>query len=233
DNADKMVNLSTYTTVAKFPSDTPWRQDIYNGLGNGCLVVAGANANTEQGRILLTRMGYKQPRVDVPGPLHKYAPNPDIVHCPGDLRYKKAVGAGFAWDSYSGATFLHGEGGGFVRRTQIIHPSERFVFTEGADARGENVGSWGMSVYGTTGAGFSDSRFGDSPAAFHITSSSFIFADGRAESHKWLDGTTIRYANDNTLNKDSGGGGSLNAAQVGSRRDQQWVGSRYPGPHNP
>ena len=86
ENLDKLVNFSTYTTTANFPSDPPWRQDMYNGLGNGCLVVPGANQNTEAGRILLTRMGYQQPRSDVAGPLFKYAPNPDIVHCPGDTR---------------------------------------------------------------------------------------------------------------------------------------------------
>ena len=232
ENLDKLVNFSTYTTTANFPSDPPWRQDMYNGLGNGCLVVPGANQNTEAGRILLTRMGYQQPRSDVAGPLFKYAPNPDIVHCPGDTRYKRPVGSGFAWDSYAGATYLHGESGGFTRRTQILHPSDRFLWIEGADGRGENVGSWQMSNYGTPSLNFSDAQFRDSPAAFHVRSATFSFADGHAESHKWLDGTTIAYANDPTLNKDAGGA-SQTAANAGSRRDLQWIATRCPGPQNP
>jgi prepilin-type N-terminal cleavage/methylation domain-containing protein len=102
DSSEMLVNLSTYVAVATFRNNPPWRQDMYNGLGNGCLVVPGANASSQPGRILLTQMGYKQPRADVAGPLFRYAPNPDIVHCPGDMRFKRPVGQGFAWDSYSG-----------------------------------------------------------------------------------------------------------------------------------
>jgi prepilin-type N-terminal cleavage/methylation domain-containing protein len=230
DNADRIVNFSTYATGARpLASNPPWRTDIFNGQ----LIVPGANPNTEQGRILLTRMGYKQPTPTIPGPLFKYAPNADIVHCPGDQRYKRRVGDGFAWDSYSGATFLNGEAGGFRKRTQVLRPSERFLWVEGADGRGENVGSWGMDNYGTVAQAFRDARFLDSPAAFHVTSATFSFADGHGEGHKWLDQTTIQFANDTTLDKDSGAGGSRAAARTGSLRDQQWIGMRYPGPQNP
>ncbi len=232
DNLDRLVNFNTYVgSPVLLRSDPPWRQDMYNGLNNGCLVVPGANPNTQEGRIQLTRMGYKQPTPEIAGPLFRYASNPDIVHCPGDARYKRAVGRGFAWDSYSGMTFLHGESGGFVKRSQILRPSDRFLWIEGADGRGENVGSWQMSNYGAP-PGFTGAQFRDSPAAFHVTSATFSFADGHAEAHKWLDGTTIAYANDPTTGKDAGGA-SQNAANVGSRRDLPWIAARYPGPQNP
>ena len=93
------------------------------------------------------------------------------------------------------------------------------------------MGSWQMSVYGTPPF-FSDAKFRDSPAAFHVTSASFSFADGHAEMHKWLDSSTIVYANDPSTAKDAGGG-SQSYAQNLSSRDQPWVGMRYPAPTNP
>src|SRR5262249_49707093 len=148
----------------------------------------------EEQTVYKVRMGYKQPSTMPPGgavidgPLFKYAPNPDIMHCPADKRYQRPAGNGFAWDSYSGTTYLNGETTpGFTKRTQVMHPSERFLWVEGADGRGENVGSWQMSNYGTPSLNFSDAKFRDSPAAFHVTSASFIYADGHSEMHKWLD----------------------------------------------
>ena len=80
---------------------------------------------------------------------------------------------------------------------------------------------------------FSDAQFANPPAAFHIISASWSFADGHAEMHRWMDGTTIAYANDQTQNKAGGAGGAQAAAQAGSIHDQQWVGQHYGGPQNP
>ncbi len=129
--------------------------------------------------------------------------------------------------------YLNGEGSpGFIKENQILHPADRFLWVEGADMRGENVGSWVMNP-GTAAADFSDARFGDSPAAYHVTSGTFNFADGHAEGHRWQDPTTITFANSLNVDKESNGDGTQAAAQNGSVHDQQWVGSRYPGPHNP
>jgi hypothetical protein len=98
--------------------------------------------------------------------------------------------------------------------------------------RGENVGSWSMANYGTAARDFTDARFQDSPAAFHITSACFNFADGHSESHKWLDGTTIAFANDTSPNKD-GGGATQTAANHAGNPDLKWLGSHYPGTQNP
>ena len=176
-------------------------------------------------------MGYKQPTPNVAGPLFKYAPNADVIHCPGDMRFKRPLGSGFAWDSYSGTAYLNGERGGFKKRTQLVRPSDRILWVEGADGRGENVGSWTMDNEGTP-PNFADARFRDSPAAFHIASASFSFADGHAEMHKWLDPTTIVYANSQNVNKDNNSTEQSNA-RASSLRDQQWVGSRYPTIRNP
>jgi prepilin-type N-terminal cleavage/methylation domain-containing protein len=234
DNGGRMVNFSTYTAPTSSPlsqTNTPWRTDIINGQ-MAVNVPAGYSPN-EAWRFKI-EMGYKQPTPAIAGPLFKYAPNPAVIHCPGDRRYHWPVGQGFAWDSYSGVMFLNGEGqGGFTKETQVLHPSGRFLWVEGADGRGENVGSWVMADPGTAPANFTDALFGDSPAAFHVTSGTFSFVDGHAESHRWQDSATLAFANSTASSKESDGDGTQLGAQGNSQRDQQWVGSHYPGPQNP
>jgi len=90
-----------------------------------------------------------------------------------------------------------------------------------------------MSNYGTPALGFTDAKFGDSPAAFHGgTTASFSYADGHAALRKWLDATTIAYALSQNPNKDASSP-EKSAAQSGSTRDQPWVGSHYPTTDNP
>ena len=249
DNNDLLVNLNTYVspgTITGSPKQgIPWRVDIYNNQ----MVIPGVTLppTTEANWKLATEMGFEQPyssgAVTIEGPLYKYCKNPDTVHCPGDKRYQLKVNAAapqgrYSWDSYSGATFLNGEAAvgndarTLYKRTAITRPSDKFVWVEGADMRGENVGSWGMNVYGTVAANFTDARFQDSPAAFHVTNATFPFADGHAESHKWISGATIAYGNDTTQNKDSGGA-SQTAANYAGNPDLQWIGSHYPGTQNP
>lgn len=250
DNSDRLANLSTYmtdqngtVTVTTSPWGAPWRTDIYNSQQTplpNLATSAGWQAGIEQ--------GYKQPTAAIEGPLWRYAPNTGLVHCPGDRRYQLSYPAGatprtggpYSWDSYSGATFLNGEARGtlanpnannYSKRAQIRLPSDRFIWIEGADMRGENVGSWGMNNYGTVAANFTDAQFQDSPAAFHITSANFNFADGHAESHKWLSGATIAFANDTTRTKDSGGTSQSNANAAGNK-DLQWIGSHFPSRQN-
>lgn len=244
DNNDLLVNLSTYNgTPNPMPQGMPWRTDMRNGLGDGELTTplpAGVLMFSEAAQKFLTQMGFQQPRPGVSGPLFSYCKNPDSVHCPGDKRYQLRVSPGYngpySWDSYSGATFLNGESRtspyNISKRASITRPSEKFVWIEGADMRGENIGSWAMANYGTAAANFTDARLQDSPAAFHITSACFNFVDGHAESHKWLDGATVAFANDTTQTKDSGGP-TLTAANYAGNPDLQWLGSHYPGKQNP
>jgi prepilin-type N-terminal cleavage/methylation domain-containing protein len=242
DNNDLLVNLSTYTkdssgnkVLTAKPDGIPWRTDIYNGE----LVIPGVPMppTTEANWKYATEMGFKQPTPAIAGPLFQYCKNPDAVHCPGDKRYELRVNATspqgrYSWDSYSGATHLNGEdrasANNLNKRSGIIHPSDKFIWIEGADMRGENVGSWSMSNYGTAAMGFRDAKFRDSPAAFHITSADFNFCDGHAESHKWLDGSTITFANDTTQAKDAGGT-TQTVANNHNNPDAAWIGAHYPG----
>jgi len=232
DNNGKLVNLSTYSVPQSDPlsaTDTPWRTDIFHGQLN---VTVPAGYSPEQALKYKIEMGYKQPAPNIAGPLFGYAPNPSIVHCPADKRYQLAVNQGFSWDSYSGAAYLNGEAEGFKKDAEVLHPSDRFIWIEAMDGRGENVGSWVMDNYGTADESFSDARFSDQPAAFHVTSCTFSFVDGHSESHKWLDGSTVAYAKSLVVGS-RGDGIARSFAQANSARDQQWVGSHYPGPQNP
>jgi len=232
DNGEKIVNLSTYTTPSSDPLDSanvPWRTDIYHSQIS---VAVPAGYSPEDAWKFKIEMGFKQPTPNIAGPLFRYAPNPDIIHCPADKRYQLALNRGFAWDSYSGATYLNGQDGGFVKETEVLHTSDRFIWIEAMDGRGENVGSWVMSNYGTAAANFADTLFGDATAAFHTTSCTLGFVDGHVESHKWLDGSTIAYARSLIVGS-LGDGNAKSLAQNNSPQDQQWVGSHYPGAENP
>jgi prepilin-type processing-associated H-X9-DG protein len=238
DNSDQLVNLSTYVSggaLTATPNGIPWRTDIANGELNVTLPT-GVIANTAAAQKYLTQMGFKQPRPNIAGPLYAYAPNLDVIHCPADFRANLAFGAGYSWDSYAGATFLNGENRidtrNLNKRMVITRPSAKFIWVEAADSRGENVGSWVMNNFGTAAANFSNALFADSPAAFHTAAANFNFCDGHVENHKWLNATTVAFANDMTTGKASGGA-TQTAANAGTNPDRTWIGSHYPGAQNP
>ena len=213
DNSDRIVGFNTTTL-----SPTSWR----SGIG---VVLVTALVDPKADRINKARMGYKQPSPAFAGPLWRYAPNADIIHCPGDTRFNLAVGSGFGYDSYSGVGGLNGEGSSpLLKKSQVLRPSDRFLWVEGADLRGENVGSWNMRI--GTAADFSDARLGDSPADFHNGQASFSFVDGHVELHKWLSPDTIAFARSTSLTKDSNPPGS-------STVDTEWLGRRFINPNNP
>jgi prepilin-type processing-associated H-X9-DG protein len=78
------------------------------------------------------------------------------------------------------------------QESSIQHPSERFLWVEENDPRGENQSSWAM--HPGTPLTYTGAAFVDSVAAWHGNSSTFSFADGHAENHRWLDSATMAYA---------------------------------------
>jgi prepilin-type processing-associated H-X9-DG protein len=230
DNNDLMVNLNTYIEGGFNPSPRwgfPWRFDIT--LNNQ--ISPAADKTTVAGWVQGIQRGYRKPRPDVDGPLYRYAPNPEIMHCPADrhnrLTFTPNSGGPFCYDSYSGSQNLNGEGhtgNCLFKRNAVLHPVDRFIWIESSDSRGENVGSWQMNIAGNQGNGFQGSTFSDgndAPAAFHVNSAVFSFCDGHAESHKWIDGRTIAFAN------------AQNGAVPPSNLDSLWVAQRYAGKQNP
>src|SRR6267154_5849681 len=103
--------------------------------------------------------GYKQ------GGINQYAPNVNVLHCPADRRANTpvnptvvATGSGpapgtFAWGSYSGTGGMNGNNWGasilLTKQSAILHPSQRFLWTEENDTRGESKGSWVIDVKGS------------------------------------------------------------------------------------
>ncbi len=160
------------------------------------------------------------------GVLFSYAPNPNILHCPADVRINKPVGAGFAFGSLSPVASLNGEKPQIYRRTALRQTSARFLWVEENDSRGENGGSWNFTA--SAPPDFQSSKMVDSGAIFHGSTSTFSWADGHASSHKWLDEPAIAFA------------ASADPAKYGSApsfpqapRDALFLAQGYPTSSNP
>jgi prepilin-type N-terminal cleavage/methylation domain-containing protein/prepilin-type processing-associated H-X9-DG protein len=133
------------------------------------------------------------------GPLWKYCNNAGAYHCPGDLRFRRQhpgiLGSTWAYDSYSKADGMNGQmwlagTQNILKLGSVPKPGTAIVFAEEADSRDYNRGTWAFNPGPTPDA----CNWVDSPASFHNKSSTFNFADGHAESHKWLEATTIAAA---------------------------------------
>jgi len=196
DNGSALVN---FDTVKDANGDLPWR------FANPSPVPSIPPGSDPQTQVkLLLQAGYTQ------GALYSYAPNVNVIHCPADARSRNAVvtapsgpPGNYAYSSYSGAGGFNGviypPDTPLKKQSSLLHASERFLWVEENDPRGDNLSSWVMNP-GTppthTGAAFVDSV-----ASWHGQSSTFSWADGHAEIHHWLDGATIAYALNMNPNK--------------------------------
>ncbi len=157
--------------------------------------------------------------------LHQYAPAAGVFHCPGDERFKRQPGGGWAYDSYSRTCNDGSETGWGINRrwtkvSQINRPASTMIFTEDADERGFNVGNWVVSFT----VGNPDSfRWVDPPAMYHGNVNTYGFADGHAETHKWKDPNLIRAGKQAA----SGQAPSAIGAALASGPDYQYVLQRY------
>ncbi|HEY4417698.1 MAG TPA: prepilin-type N-terminal cleavage/methylation domain-containing protein [Verrucomicrobiae bacterium] len=233
DNVEKVVGFSTLAA-------TDWRLQANQvtatppaGLGGIELVK------------WLFQTGYKG------GPLYQYAPNADIIHCPGDVRAAMG-GKLFCWDSYSGVggftggdSVLDSHLGHITKQSQVTHASDRFLWVEECASQTEtmlgqtfleNEHAWDMHPGTPTGppSPFFTASWVDSPAAFHGANSTFSFADGHVEAHKWISGLVAAFGNSLDPNKypnlnASGAGAQANAAKV----DLYYVASHFPTDLNP
>jgi len=206
DNQGVLVNMNNVDT-ANIPGLTqhPWCYQYATGTGiaNSLPVVPQQGTLDVQDYIvLLTQQCVSQ------GAFGQYLKNPNVVHCPGDLRFRQPAGhifpssTPFAYRSLSAVTGLNGQAWPLhptqmeimTKGSQLRHPSSKFLFVEENDPRGENWGTWVMDVGGTAADNWSGTTIKDSPAAFHVTSSTFGYADGHAASRRWVDGATVDYA---------------------------------------
>jgi prepilin-type N-terminal cleavage/methylation domain-containing protein/prepilin-type processing-associated H-X9-DG protein len=206
DNRDGVVNFATDNSNPNYPG---WRV-----RADYVTVTPPSGLSGETLIKWRFQEGYRE------GALFPYAGNPDLIHCPGDFRAQLSGGQ-FAWASYGGAGSFPGGWSGhdallgqIEKSTQLLHPSERFLWVEECasqaktDSSGnkyiENDNAWDMTpglptVTATTP--FFGAKWIDSPAAFHGSSSTFSFADGHVEAHKWLTAEVISFANSMDPNK--------------------------------
>ncbi len=213
DNTDRIVGFEPY-------ADDTWE---WRRRSNDPEIVADPSLKDLTGQAFGTRLiqlTYKYAM------LYAYAPNPAIVHCPGDLR-SKSSGARFAYDSYSGTGYLNGFyrlasdaqslANVIYKESQILHPAARILWMEEADPRpnpatppfAENLGSFIM-VLGTPPA-FAKALWVDFPAVNHGAKSTMNYADGHAEGHKWV----------------APGGYPTRSGPTGGT-DPQWTAQRFP-----
>jgi prepilin-type N-terminal cleavage/methylation domain-containing protein len=159
-------------------------------------------------------------------PLFKYCSAAGAFACPGDLRTKNlAPGHGWAYGSYSKSEAMNGPGGWqvghFTKFAAIPQPTEAFVFIEEADPRSYNEGTWVMYV---TPPGWVDGF-----AIFHGVITTFAYADGHVDAHKWLEASTIKAAT--AFAQGDASAFYWPGGTIASNRDLRWVYNhyRYPG----
>jgi prepilin-type processing-associated H-X9-DG protein len=159
-------------------------------------------------------------------PLFPYAQNPQVIHCPGDVRFRHPPGNGWAMDSYSKPNGIAGEaawgGSTYTKMAQVFVPTETFAFREDCDSRGYNVGTWVVQWNNTPMFGHSQSfTWVDPLPMYHGNVSTSGFVDGHAEYHKWLDGKMIAYG------LSIANGGAFNPPATTAGPDYEYVYMRY------
>jgi len=226
DNEDELTRLSYFNPKL--------RRSI--GLGAGGFWAHPGNPTppssfspiTGKGSWLERRMRLVKYSLSV-SPLYQYASSHASYHCPGDLRTKKLVGkSAWAYGSYSKANPMGGEHGWqgssvssgpqpwFTHMSQVKDPSMSMVFIEETDPRTENAGTWVIDVKPSP-------RWVDQLAVFHGNDSSFGFADGHSENHKWVDNLTLKTARDSA----EGNGRFYWGLGTWKNPDFRWVYERY------
>lgn len=229
DNQGHLACLNTAQNPAP-AADAPWRYNTPPILPPN---PRGASVSDMQLAINTYNAGFMQ------GVLAIYARNPSVIHCPADPRATLPVGAnpGFAWASISGVGTLNGErddgdtdiGRMAMKMGQIKRPSDIFAFVEENDSRGENHGSWQFAIAGTAPT-FTGSAMEDAPGIFHVTSSTFAYADGHASAHKWLDSPTFAFA---VLGSGYTSDSSILPSLTTAPHDVLWLANGWWTPSNP
>lgn len=156
------------------------------------------------------------------GTLYPYVEDHKVYHCIGDKRFSRGHRN---YLSYSMPACIQPDSTDksqhIFKFTQISVPSEKYIFLEESDTRSYASGAWSL---GTKEQG--KDGWWDGMAVWHNNASTFGFADGHAENHKWHDPETLERAN-----RDLSGGGSYGYKAWSSgepRSDLDWVQRHWP-----
>ena len=236
DNEDKMVNGNSHpNSWNNLSVETPWVGPPMDEDGD--TVNSTKFSTTFADRLRGLTEGALSPYTGAAA---------ELYHCPGDNRTILGTRHGpepryQIYRSYSVNMALSTDDRyGMVAITQmgdIRMPSASFVFVEEA-----YDGGAGASV-GSGGTNFNDEYWNfDGPttyywwdplAQFHHGATTFSFADGHAELHKWVESRTVMFHKDrhdplNTIHRKQ----TIDSGQVGDSPDMDWAirncGAIYP-----
>jgi prepilin-type N-terminal cleavage/methylation domain-containing protein/prepilin-type processing-associated H-X9-DG protein len=187
DNGDKIVPYVLYS------GDGFWL--LPPGLNDSSFpALLGANSATYD-------LSLVQGLLQTNNPLFPYARNPGIYHCPGDTRFnltpRPGGDVGWAYDSYAKTQNVGGDptesywgtGATYTKLSVVNASAMTFVFAEQADWRGYNDGTF-VVEWNLAGRFF---NWVDALSMYHGDVSTFAFADGHAEYHRWTDPEIIAY----------------------------------------
>ena len=150
-------------------------------------------------------------------PLWKYANNVNVIHCPGDTRYKFKIpgNTGWAYDSYSKTENANGENNAGANPTyktisSVTVPTSTFFFREDVDPRGMCQGTWELTWQANNPQGGHPQSFVwlDGLPMYHGNTSTSAFVDGHAESYTYGDAKLIAYG------KNIAAGGAIDSNKI-------------------
>jgi prepilin-type N-terminal cleavage/methylation domain-containing protein/prepilin-type processing-associated H-X9-DG protein len=232
DNSDKVIGFGTAEGADN--ADGYWSPD-YKGVAGPWNVVGLSPVTASQ--LFNTTL-------QANSPLYSYAPNPAVIHCPGDTRYMyRPPGKGWALDSYSKPNGIAGDSydnywgqgaaassANYLKLSQITASALTFVFREDVDDRGWNYGTWVLNwQLNTPKFGHPESFTWEDPIPmYHGNVSTSAFADGHAEFHKWMDPGLVAYG------KSVAAGSAIsppNPPKAGPDYEYVYEGYRFPGWH--
>jgi len=208
DHDGKLIGGSTYRALPENPPDWVY---ISPSLVNSTLGVAGGVAEMP-----LTD-AIREPTI-TQGALWNYVGSLESYKCPGD------VGTPYL-RSYCIANTMNGHIGNWddsayvaQKKGEIASPANKFNFVEYDDRRVFRYGPWVCWV--------NKDAFVDMVALWHNKSSNFGFADGHAETHKWVDRRTYEQIEAQSFNFGSPENEDLKWLQRGYKAKS--AGSRKP-----
>lgn len=121
------------------------------------------------------------------GLLFPYVGDLNAYHCPADQGLNDPDQLSFR--TYSIAGGANGEFWPEFERAEVYsdleNPATRYIFVEEADPRGNNMGSWQMSL--------ARHAWIDPLAMWHEEATTLGFADGHGEVHRWHDDSLIEW----------------------------------------
>jgi prepilin-type N-terminal cleavage/methylation domain-containing protein/prepilin-type processing-associated H-X9-DG protein len=245
DLAWNMYNPDNNDNVVGFVCSDPtcWRVQVSSETAPAPAGLTGEALNTWK-----AQEGYSE------GALFRYAPNNTLIHCPADIRDQGQEAAlnptHFYYDSYSGVVGLNGGGStpgvGFnlaagnatpiMKTSGLKHPTDRMLWMEENDERGDNEGSWEFNVgspWGGVPVGTSFSWV-DCPAQYHGDGCTVSFADGHVLFHRWLPNTdTVQIGTFGNAGNTGAGYYSTGTPAGALNGDLNFVGLAFPCMENP